>query len=628
MVSLRHFETGLEFDKSIDMSINCQKTESFIDTLVSINILPFKNKIIFFNDNHWDFRSFTQLNIAKKDLRFNYINESESYRTELKKYVLIKILENKMKITSIQKSFRELSIFFDFIYGLNTFSVIDLTHSSLKAYLSQRKKVSDSAIRFAKHVLRNFFAYYAVNYTNILSREMEELLFHEDTKLYNARKENNKTPDIPSDYFNNLMKSLMLTLDAPDSPMHIKASACIILIQSQTGLRIGEVLALHQDSLKTVSIYNDQEANYISYKTWKREKGENKYSIEQTFVNPITKMAFHRLKSLHQKRRDQLDLPYLYIGNKLIRDKDDYPVDCNAFLRAQKELYLYLDKYIPTVNLPDNKIPGIHSVKIKSHFPRSKNKYGESIHKLTYPTTIQYRVHVCTELYNKGVPLKYIQKFMTHLTSDMQGYYVRPKKQTQENVEFSQKTLSDIISGEIVLLGSNSIDIKQKIDDFIKDNKYSIATNLNEIVESLMKKIPIRQKMGGVCIKSSILRECSIDAKTNDFYCAYGVCPNIFHFFYNIDISYRKAHELIQSIEINSTNGFKKQVQKEKNMLSTVITKQLIPELNELKNEMTKKSIENIYLEYPDIKDIIENLDHVEKEISNWTNLIKESRKN
>ena len=166
-------------------------------------------------------------------------------------------------------------------------------------------------------------------------------------------------------------------------------------------------------------------------------------------------------------------------------------------------------------------------------------------------------------------------------------------------------------------------DLIEKINQFISENNYNVATDLDEICEKLSAKIPIRQKTGGVCIKSSMLRECSKDAKTNEFYCAYGVCPNIFHFYYMADVSYRQAKELVETININKSRGLMRQVQKESHMLQTIINQKLMPELTELRNVIEKEGAITIMKKYPDLQNIIEHNSDIYKEIEQWKELTK-----
>jgi hypothetical protein len=86
-------------------------------------------------------------------------------------------------------------------------------------------------------------------------------------------------------------------------------------------------------------------------------------------------------------------------------------------------------------------------------------------------------VHVCTELYNAGVPLQYIEKFMAHLSEEMKGYYVRvTPSNPQEDVEFAYKTLEKVVTGETKLLGGTG-DLSGKIQEFIEQNHYNIAND-------------------------------------------------------------------------------------------------------------------------------------------------------
>lgn len=622
MLAKRHFELNIEFKEADTKSFHLKETEDIISRLIRINVLPFKNYTMFFNDSLWDFSSFTTLNINTSDLKFNFLLVEEEFQLEMKKYVLVKILENKVKIITIQNRFKNLKVFFNFLKKNRIYNIVDVTSNDLKEFIASRSNNSFMTIRNYKQSLKNFYEYYEANFTDVLTTEMDDELQYENISTYYAVKEQNKTPNIPNDYFDKLISSIINVIDDSSEPMYIRACACLILILSQTGLRISEVLSLEIDALITIEISDNRESNYLNYKTWKREKGENNYAIEKTFINELAKKAYLLLYELHADRRTQLNLPYLYMGNRRLQKLEGYPIDSKKFGRIQKDFFSYMDKYIPTLDLPLQEVTELRTVQIGTTFKKPILKYGQPAKTITFPGTTQYRVHVCTDLYNKGVPLKYIQKFMGHLSSEMEGYYVRPKNQTQENIEFSQKTLSDLITGKLTLLGSNSKDITSKIKDFISNNNFKVQKDLNAIVDSLMGKIPIRQKIGGVCIKASMLRDCSIDAKTNEFYCAYGVCPNVFHFFYNIDISYRKATELLYSIKLNTDNRFKKQAQKDKNMLHTVIIKQLEPELIELKNELKKRSVDEIYIEYPNIVHIVENLDKVKLEVAEWKILL------
>ena len=61
-----------------------------------------------------------------------------------------------------------------------------------------------------------------------------------------------------------------------------------------------------------------------------------------------------------------------------------------------------------------------------------------------------------------------------------------------------------------------------------------------------------------------------------------------------------------------------KQVQKETNMLHTIAEKRLLPELEDLKTVIKRDGIGQVYLEHPELQEIIENLEIIEKEAEAW----------
>ncbi|MCQ2013245.1 hypothetical protein LJE39_08735 [Clostridium butyricum] len=85
-----------------------------------------------------------------------------------------------------------------------------------------------------------------------------------------------------------------------------------------------------------------------------------------------------------------------------------------------------------------------------------------------------------------------------------------------------------------------------------------------------------------------------------------------------VNISYRQTKELIETIEVNKSRGHLKQVQKELNMLNTLLNKKLIPELDELKLMIIKKGTISIIKEYQDLIETIENIDEIYNEVESW----------
>jgi integrase len=612
-------ELDLKYEFPAEYAPNTGTAESFIEQLKKINKLPFNKGEIYYSDNIWDFSPYTTLNVNKIKLKFNFELVCNTFRDDLKNYVLIKILNNTEKIQTTNKAFTVLYRFLNKAENKGFYYIKDIDNSYIKYFLDEEDQKASRTLRWSKTCLKNFYLYYASNYEDLITKERLVLFDLGDYRAFKAESEQNKMPDIPKDFFDQFLATNIKIIDDETEELLYRAVACLYLIISQTGLRIGEVLGLEAGCLETISIFNGEKAYYIKYKTWKRENGNNAFSWQKTYVNEITKKGYDKLMELHKKKRKDMGLNYLFMGGPQMNNSYYFPLSSDSFARMQKRYYAYLNQYFPTINLPENKYPGLETLNVIKD--KSVTRIVPGAETLTMPKNHQFRVHVCTELYNKGVPLKYIQKFMAHLSAEMQGYYVRPsKKDPQEDMDFTIDTLEKIVTGEAKILGGDS-GLNDKIQEFIKDNHYNVETELKTICEKLATKIPIRQKTGGVCIKSSMLRECSKDARTNEFYCAYGVCPNIFHFYYMANISYRQTIELIETININKERGQLRQAQKELNMLTTIINTKLIPELDELKNMVYKKGTNAILMEYPDLQAIIENFDTVYQEVAQWKSM-------
>jgi hypothetical protein len=189
-------------------------------------------------------------------------------------------------------------------------------------------------------------------------------------------------------------------------------------------------------------------------------------------------MAIKNLDDLYMVKRRELGTGILFLGGKST-DKVDYPVAPEQFYKLLMAYYVYINNYFPVINVSEDMYPGLGKYNVSSLNNCKANKGLVLVH----PVTEQYRVRVCTELYNKGVSLQYIKRFMSHLSHEMEGYYSRITiDNPQEDMNYSMMTFRQIISGEIEPLGGSS-DIVSRIDKFIKDGKYNVASDLTTICQ-------------------------------------------------------------------------------------------------------------------------------------------------
>ncbi len=612
--------SNLDLEFTYPCNFNQNNISSFIDEIKKIDKLPFSKGEFYYSQDSWDFSPYTSLNLTKRTLRFNFKLSPRSFISDIKNYVLLRILEGKLKVQTIFQEFIALNEFFKHVETCNVFSMDNISIEEIKSFLYIQETRGCSVFDNSLKTLKKFYKNYLIDFRVKLSFDLKILLDYKPKKTTEFINEH-KFPDIPRNYFAPFLDACVKIAEDKQQDDFLRAIASLYIILSQTGLRISECLYLHEDDLKPFT-FNNKTIYYLNYRTWKKEKANN-YSIHKTFVNELSKKAFDILVDMYKEERKKYNLKYLYLGSKKSIHLNTYPVSEHSFEYAKYILAIHLDKYFPIINVDENFYVGIKNKKLQND--KLKKKYPH-IKTIAFPANHQFRVHVCTELFYKGVPINFIQKFMSHLDETFTYHYVRSNPNEQENIVFSANLLREVIKGELNLLGPSK-SLIANINKYIKENNYNVETDLEAIVSGLMKKLPIRERSDGVCIKSSMQRDCSIDAKVNEFHCAFGICPNIFHFFYMVDITYDKTKELVKSIKLNIINGFKRQAEKELYMLDYIITKKLEVELLELKKEIAKKGLDALVEKYKNLKDFVLNLDNVEKEISTWKTL-KSSKQN
>lgn len=585
---------------------NNERKETILDIIKKNDILPINEMKIHYSYDKWDFSNELYINIEKNHFIYDFSSINEDYKEIVKDEILIYLLENKYKFASIKKKYSAMKVFTKYLQENYTVSLNDFHYSDLEGFLNYMKEnLASSSKRIIWRFLYDFMKHYNIYKENLFDEEYFKIM-----KKNKPNPSVNKFPNIPENYFNNFLISTLKTIDDVDAPKDIRGLAGIYLILSQTGLRISELYLLNVDCLK----YEDN-VPYVIYKTYKEVKGETNYRQGKTFANDLTIKAIKFLQKLYEKEREELKWDLLYVAyNVTKRQFKNVVPNQDRIENQQKRYFIYLNKYFQTVYTEPQNIQNLYCV--KHHNWKDNHLY------IVKPKNHQFRVHVINSLYERGVPLEYIKKYMNHLTSESTAHYLREKEPSQKEMEEIERLIRGLANGDVRTINNvkefqNNLDKLKKFDP----NNIKVITNEDELYEILKEQMTFTPKTGGFCVKPNAFTECAYDKKTNEFYCAYDVCGNLMKVFYHIDLTYYKIDQLLTTIEINEERGRVKEVQKQKNKLLTMINDLFVPQLNELKRVIDDRGKEYVAEKYPETIKYIDRIDELERNIEEWKNI-------
>lgn len=391
------------------------------------------------------------------------------------------------------------------------------------------------------------------------------------------------------------------------------------ILLSQTGLRNGEICDCTVDSIDDESILDGTAtAYYLTYTTNKGEKGNGNFKVVYTIITDLAHRAYRTLEKIYGAKRTKVNSNLLFTPLKA----RTFPVTENTLSRMLTALAVKYGEELGCINVQD-KYPKLHHQNIgvlmsRNDVSRNYLKKYKPTDTASIPRPHQFRVRLCNDLINQGVPILYVQKHMNHLTEDVTYGYYRKQKDLEKEKEYAESVMKMLVTGETEIMGDGKDTLMLRINDYIKDSNLNVATDLDGIIKELTKKIPIRAKNGGFCIKSGPIRECNKTDSTDEFYCAYGMCVNLFHSFFMIDINYEKYTTLLKTIKYNQDMGFKKATDKETNKLKWIVKKYLFPELKELEKETKTKGEAVIKEKYPQVSFFIDNYKSIYEEVAAW----------
>lgn len=332
-------------NKLITMDAN-----KFLANVKEHNLLPFDDLSIHYNDDFWDFEGITKANLDTSNFRFDFSRTDVRFRDELKGYVLISIVEGRLSLAIINRHFRAITKFLDFCAEKGASTVADIQALYAVEWISKADTTGSERYKYLRGgAVLAFYTYYNVYIQDIFGKNHFDTLRNSfDKQLLKAEFENNKTPNIPDDYFDQIVAAAIHTIDDEEAHPFYRALSCMLLMESQVGLRTGELFALKVGCVHPVTISTGDTAYFLEYETWKKHRGICAISKEITYVNELFKKGYDSIVQISDDTRREKNVDYLFVES-LNESRMRFPVTPNKGASLMKSLFKYYNKYFPTI---------------------------------------------------------------------------------------------------------------------------------------------------------------------------------------------------------------------------------------------------------------------------------------
>ena len=423
-----------------------------------------------YSDDVWDLRPFItakSVQTGQKWIRFEYIADADMKET-VKQYAYYKLGKTKPKTVRdyINTSLPQ------FIEYCSTNSIHRFADVTLEDYLNfnlwmkDEKKVAMQTGFMSCHVVEEIIRIGQIKGWDVPRFHLPKT--ETANQLWNKKRsmKSNKTKPIPEDVFDKILYHAV----HDEKDVLTKAG---IIIQSQTGLRINEVLSIQEGCIKRTADGYD----YMEVTLGKTEKGEP--IIHKVFINDLVKDAIAELSEYTAELRKESGLKELFIiRNHGIRA-------LNGAKWVEKRLPHFIERH----DIRDNK--------------------GE-----LYPlTSHQFRATFVRELIKRKVPIAMIMKQYSHVSIEMTAHYL-----TLQEEEVKEIYSDMILSPESKIAGLRAKEIKGKLDDLFHGKT---EAEIDDIITDLAKTMSFNPLPTGVCLYDFRRGNC-----TDGDGCFFYNCPN------------------------------------------------------------------------------------------------------
>ena len=545
--------------------------------IIKQDIINFGEGPIRFSDDVWDFKDKSQNEFNKRTYTYRFSDiKDDYYKMIVKTIVLSELLVNGIHRPYIQINYYHSKKFIKYLLSKSIFYIEDLSLENVMDYFDS----SDYDFTYRnkakyKTSIKSLLDYFG-QFTNLVIDQdiIDYLEDHEDSKI-KIEARNNKTYLIPSNQMIPLKRLLWNEFNNETNSDDKRRRYALLYIDSEIGIRAGELLMLPYDCIVE-----------------KQAIGFNYYIIHYIMT-----------KSVYGKGYDEAET----------RATDEV-VKCVEFLRSKVQESQSLGTGLNT-----NKLLKSLRTLIKHNKEWFGNNYDTRLENIKM---VHFRVYVATELRRRGINDFQISKMLGHHDEKMFGYYARGVDSIQEDIEFSKSIVKDVLKENTKILGPRGDINMNRIRNKLRNHTINVQDSLDDIIKDFIEDLPIRQKAGGFCICANSSRTCDvdIDEDINEVLCAYGLCSNQCHVYYDLNYYYNEFQRNVLLYLKNRKAGHKNATEKQLYIMQRKLEDYIIPEINELEKILEEKGEEHVISLHPEMLYIINNLNKIKKEVEIWKN--------
>lgn len=427
-----------------------------------------------YSDDVWDLRHFITAkttNESHKYIRFEYISDADMKET-VKQYAYYKL--GKIKPQTVQGYINgKFPMFIEYcsINGIHSFADVTLEdYLNFNLWMKDEKKVATGTGFSTCHAVEEIIRIGQIKGWNVPQFHLPKT--ETANQLWNRKKsmKTNKTKPIPEDVFDKILYHAVH--DEKDA-----LTKAGIIIQSQTGLRINEVLSIQEGCVKRTSDGYD----YMEVTLGKTEKGEP--IIHKVFINNLVKDAIAELSEYTAELRKESGLKELFLCKN--RNKGNLIDVYNSDRFGLRKYNAFVKKY----DIRDNK------------------------GKLYQLASHQFRATFVRELIKRKVPIAMIMKQYSHVSIEMTAHYL-----TLQEEEVKEIYSDMILSPESKIAGLRAKEIKGKLDDLFHGKT---EDEIDDVISGLAKTMSFNPLPTGVCLYDFRRGNC-----TDGDGCFFYNCPN------------------------------------------------------------------------------------------------------